>query len=102
MQVTKIIVYNFANFVKKSNLQLQAELTATKTKEAFVLYSQQGRLLVAQLWHSSTAEQIKANLKEFYAKIASAAKDFQIHVIYIFDPRYIYHNFVKEFGKKCK
>ncbi|XP_018563408.1 reticulon-4-interacting protein 1 homolog, mitochondrial-like [Anoplophora glabripennis] len=90
----------FRSSQKIENMQLQAELTATKTKEALVLYSQQGRLLVAQLWHSSIAEQLKASLKEVSSKIVSAAKDVQARIIYIFDPRYIYRNFIIVFGRK--
>ncbi|KAJ8925282.1 hypothetical protein NQ315_009110 [Exocentrus adspersus] len=90
----------FRSSQKIENIQLQAELAASKTKEAIVLYSQQSKLLANQLWNCTAIEQLRNNITEFYFKIISAAKNIRVQVINVIDPRQIFENLVRVFGKK--
>ncbi|KAJ8948122.1 hypothetical protein NQ318_008475 [Aromia moschata] len=90
----------FRSSQKIETIQLQAQLTASKTKDVLVFYSQQTKQLFAQFLNSKKAEQLKTFLKEVSDKVLIKARDVQGVIIYHANPQQIYRSIIRVFGKK--
>ncbi|KAJ8975536.1 hypothetical protein NQ317_003878, partial [Molorchus minor] len=90
----------FRSSQKFENIQVQANVVATKTKDALVLYSQQAKELTLRLWNSTNTEELKVYLRELSNRILNNAKDFRTFVIYYVNPQNIFQSAARVFGTK--